>query len=204
MDKEHKEQEAILSRMDRHMKGLHAMISDAISFFTDIERQRDDVAPAGMHIPMSIHVRDGRKGLIVKHYTMMSDADTMVIIRLLDRKIPREFHESSTRGINHEKTMVMTTDTIAFSHTGKTLKTVMDRIDAILREMLLEPSEHIHIYSGFSQETHPLIHSVILDDKNAVTTAWNALSSAAKKKIIQDLDNPNSFFSRDIYNNMIL
>ncbi len=195
MSKETDDHDDIKIRMDHHMKGLYAMITDAISFFTDIERQRDDVAPAGMHIPMSIHVRDGRNGLIVKHFTMINDTDATVVCRLMDRKIPQEF-----MGIDHTRNTAFGGDLIAFSHSGKPLKMLMNRIDAFLDEMNTAPSEHIHMYSGFSPETHSLIHSVIIEDKNAVVSAWNALPSAVRERIIHDFDNPHAFLKREMFN----
>lgn len=178
----------IQTRLEYHMRNLSGMITDAVSFFTDIERQRDDVAPAGLHIPMSIHARDSRRGLIVKQYTLLKDTDSIVVARLHDRKLEPVSYEQVTAGTN----------CIAFPATGKTLKHVMGSLDDICIQLVTEPSNHVSLYTGFSEDTHAFLFAVIKADEHAMANAWDALSIKEKNNIIKESYSPQSFLSRDM------
>ena len=188
--------------MQRHMEAIQSMISEAMQFFTNIERQRDDVAPPGMHLPMSIHVRDGRRGLIVKTFSLLPEDDDLVVAKLMDRVFDDTHIRQQTNTLDNVK-LIGHTGYLAFKPMGTRLQDLMVTVDQVCEKLNVSLPMHVMFYNSFPGMSRRFVRACILSDKADKVKEWNALPEDYKKTIIRDLDQPNVFFNRNLVYDVI-
>ena len=188
--------ECMRDEISNRLDALSAKVESVLAFVHDIERQRDDVAPAGSHMPMALHVKDGRRGVIVKRFLLTSPDEPVIVARCYNTQFPFSLGHL---GVRQEVLAVgCNNGLIAFKPTGISIRDIMETIDAVCYATGAQLPIRVDLYNGIPIGYIGLLRAYIRNDDDGMLRAWEALPKEQQDRLLDQLDNPNAFFSRSV------